>query len=877
MRPALCASLLAMLPVPAVAQWTDLSAPADADLRIVELSLRNRDTLVREILAWQVGDKGHLYLPFEEVMVATDFRITIDEKGADGWFLREDQRFRLDRAGNFALSAGRRFDLAPGDLAEIDGVAHVAVTALDRWFGLGLKWEADRQVVSLAPPYLLAGEENARRSGSAARSADLEDYSDLPRLASRPSWLSWPYLTANLALTAQNNGGRAFTGQGNLFAQGDLLGTTAQVALSTTIPGNVDGRITLGRYDAAGRLLGPLRATMGEIGDINLQAIPLLLRNGSGIGVQIGRAPLNTTGRFDQTDIVGGASPGWQAELYRDNQLLGFQTVGSDGRYLFAAVPLQFGSNQFSIILYGPSGERQTVNRSIAIDSAQIVPGTLTYSAAIMRQGRTLLRRSPFGIDRSDGSVQDDAVNLLANPTGLHAQIGLGYGLSRSLSVSALAARRQEDGGVRATYVGGGFAWLAGPVLASGDLLVQDGRATARRLAVLASIGGMSLSAEREEYDRDFVSDDSRLAAGVTTLSRDMMRLDGRIGTAGWSLGATRTRRSDGAADRFLNGRISFVAGPVSFSPRLSYRDIRVGVAGRQKRLDGGVSLAGSTGAWRLRAQFDYDIAPHFRVRNAGAEAGLRLNSWYLAAGADHDFQQGSTRERVSINRDWNGVRLGAEGRHDSSGKAWAGLLTLAFAIDRDPQWGGVRLGRDARSNSGTVVARMFEDRNGDGRRGQHEALVEGGEIISAPRGQVSTRNGVTVIENLPVDRPVAILPDLSNVENPYLAPSLPGRLITARAGGVVHVDIPVVETGSIELTLRDEKGGGVSGSVLSLARCGNDRAVARRARTAFDGLAAFDGVMPGCYRVSIGDRQIGAVEVSSGNLTTAILTLPSG
>lgn len=875
MRLALCTALMAMLPSTALAQWANLPAPPDADLRIAELSLRNRDTLVREFLAWQSGEKGPLYLPFEEVMVALDFQIAIDGQGADGWFLRESQRFHLDRAGGFVQSAGRRFDLAPGDLAEIDGVAHVAATALDRWFSLGVKWDADRQVVSLTPPYLLAGEENARRSGGAMRSADAADYGDLPQMASGPGWLSWPYLTANLALTGQSRAGRAMSGQGSLLAQGDLLGTTGQIALSASMPGQFDGRITLGRYDAAGRLLGPLGATRVEAGDINLQATQLLLRNGNGIGVQIGRMPLNATGRFDQTDLVGSAPPGWQAELYRDNQLLGFQTISGDGRYLFPAVPLQFGSNRFSIILYGPSGERQTIARAVDIDSAQIVPGTLTYSAAVMAQGRSLLRRSSLRLDRNAGTAEDNAVSLLSNPTGLHAQVGLGYGLSRSLSVSALAARRQEDGGVRATYVGGGFAWLAGSVLTSGDILVQSGGGTARRLAALTSIHGVSLAAEREDYDRNFLSDENRLAVGVTMRSRDTVRIDGRIGTAGWSLGGTRTRRSDGASDRFLTSRISFVAGPVSVSPRLSYRDIRVGIADRQKRLDGGMSLAGSTGAWRLRGQLDYDIAPRLRLRNTGAEAGLRLADWFLAAGVDRDFQQSSTRGRLSANRDWNGIRLGAEARYDSSGRAWLGLLTLAFALDRAPDRGNVRFGRDARSNSGTVVARLFEDRDGDGKRGRGDPLVDGGEIISAPRGQGATRDGVTVIENLPVDRPVAILPDLSSVENPYLAPSQPGRLVTTRPGGIVHVDIPVVETGSIELTIRNSAGIPLAGKIISLVPCENRPALTRRARTAFDGLSAFDLVTPGCYQVTFGEKNIGEVHVTGGKLSTDMLTLP--
>ncbi len=47
--------------------------------------------------------------------------------------------------------------------------------------------------------------------------------------------------------------------------------------------------------------------------------------------------------------MVGGAPPGWQAELYRDNELFKLQTISSDGRFLFQVVPPQFGVNRCQV------------------------------------------------------------------------------------------------------------------------------------------------------------------------------------------------------------------------------------------------------------------------------------------------------------------------------------------------------------------------------------------------------------------------------------------------------------------------------------------------------------------------------------------------
>src|SRR3546814_18132484 len=61
---------------------------------------------------------------------------------------------------------------------------------------------------------------------------------------------------------------------------------------------------------------------------------------------------------FDKTTFRGDLPAGWDAELYRNGQLLAFTSPNGDGRYEFIAVPLQYGSNRFEIVLYGPQGQK---------------------------------------------------------------------------------------------------------------------------------------------------------------------------------------------------------------------------------------------------------------------------------------------------------------------------------------------------------------------------------------------------------------------------------------------------------------------------------------------------------------------------------------
>src|SRR3546814_10416771 len=75
---------------------------------------------------------------------------------------------------------------------------------------------------------------------------------------------------------------------------------------------------------------------------------------------------------FDKTSFRGDLPAGWDAELYRNGQLLAFATLNGDGRYEFLDVPLQYGTNRFEIVLYGSQGQiRRELNQLQVRSEAQ--------------------------------------------------------------------------------------------------------------------------------------------------------------------------------------------------------------------------------------------------------------------------------------------------------------------------------------------------------------------------------------------------------------------------------------------------------------------------------------------------------------------------
>ena len=86
---------------------------------------------------------------------------------------------------------------------------------------------------------------------------------------------------------------------------------------------------------------------------------------------------------------------GWDAELYRNGQLIGFQEDDGDGRYEFLNVELFFGRNELEVVLYGPQGQVRREKTDFPVGFNQIEPGETYYWAGILQDDRDLIEINP--------------------------------------------------------------------------------------------------------------------------------------------------------------------------------------------------------------------------------------------------------------------------------------------------------------------------------------------------------------------------------------------------------------------------------------------------------------------------------------------------
>ncbi len=869
---------LACALVPAAALRADevqnAAIASTAELRIAEIRLRERQVLLSDVLIYEAAD-GVLLIPFDVLMEALDFRLAATpDGGIEGWFLRETQRLTVNRASRHVKVAGRELELLASDLVEIDGALHISSAALDRWLAMGVKWDGSSQGLTLAPPYLLAAEELARRqrgAGLAGAGRPAFDSTGFTPVSAPWAPIGWPVVNVNAAVTYDDRAGGVVV-QANALAEGDLLWATGRLALVGSSQGNIDARLTLARQDPQSRLLGGVGASIVEAGDIAVPANPLLQRNAFGVGFRIGREPLGSVGEFDRTDLIGDAPPGWQAELYRDSELLGFQTIASDGRYFFPEVPVLFGLNRFRIVLYGPAGERQEIARTFDIGANLVRPGEFRYNLVAMKQGYSLfggaLDLNP--LRPRDGLPDDPSPDRAAGgqfgfqQLASYIEARAAYGLTGDLGLSGFAAwRRLDADGSSIGYVGAGAITRVGSILTTLDAIVQDDGAAAGRASVTAGLGALGFTATHDRFGDGFLSEETGPERGGIA-SRTQAQVNGRIAGIGLGLGGALTELRSGGIDRNVNLRLNATITGFSIANSLLWREFR-SQPGQpaNERFDGQFTLSGGIGKVRLRGGIDYAMIPQVSARRLRGELSYRLKDWFLAASTDRDLENKAGQWGLVATRDWNGLRVGADLRYEDVRSEWRGLLTLSVSVDRDPLDHGLRFGRDAVGQRGTVLASGFRDSNGNGRRDPGEEMLGDVEIKVDPRGRVRRRNATIIAEELPLDRAIAVAPVLDGIDDPFLVATARGYLVTPRAGRPVRIAIPLVESGEVVLQLA-----GSSGGLVELISCTTGE-VAARERAAFDGQAFFTGVLPGCYLLRIEEREL-KIEVQPGEVTRA-------
>lgn len=847
----------------------ELSEDELLNLQIVELRLRSRQVLMADMLAYQIGDR--LYIPIEDLIYELGFQIEFDPEtgNGSGWFLRQTQTFELWPDANEVVIAGDAQLLADGAIRKDGHMLYVDASELSRWFQLNIEWNARDQRLNMAPDYLLPAEEYSRRSrqtGAASRRTSRLNIDHLDRVDSDFSWLGSPHGIADISANWSNESDRSNLVSGNLALKGDFLKMSAEFFGTANSEGRKSARLTLGRRDPTGQLLssvlGDYGATDIRLGDLTPVVSTLMPGAGSGLGIAVSRRDNRRSTDFDTTRIDGNAYPGWQAELYRDGALLGFVEIGNSGQYAFENVPLRFGLNRFRIELYGPSGERESVDRTIDISNAFVQQGKIAYDFRAMAVGKGVFR-NPLSVteqDLSDVQAADVAEEGFAAGDGMLLQGDITMGLTETISAGAGLNYRQIDQGEDQVTGTLSIARRAGGQIMTGRLAGQQDGGYAGLFGYSTELQNVSVTAQALHYSDKYSFSVEENDEESSRLQHQLeMRLDGRLEpsflpqAASWSAGIRNSWSSDGAISTDVQARLSATFKGISISQGALWRqDDRQSGSSDQFSLS--TSVSGNFKGWRYRGGLDTRLSPDAEFRNVRFDIARRYGDWYGRLGYSRDLSSDSSGWTGGISRDFNGVRFGLDVRHDPDESDTEALFTIGFDFDRSPGGNGMRFGRDARSDRGIAKVRVYEDVDLDGRYSEADRVIPNAGLIVEPRARVQAGDEALYVDDLSNQQLTGVAVDKDQLADPYLVPASKGASFIARPAGEVQVDLPVVMSGEVEIAIRDEEGAPVEGLIAELNSCRSDGEFSDRLRerSAFDGYVFFQFVRPGCYELSV-------------------------
>ena len=777
-------------------------------------------------------------------------RIDLTARKASGWAFKESNRITLDYAAMRASYGARSEAIAPGTIRETPEGWCIQASALARWFGIGVTPVTAGSALLLQSDAKLPVELAMEREARAARIKPARfDLSSLPQV--RIPYRMWraPALdfVVSAGATYRASDGVRVDRSTSIYAAGEIahLSYDAQVTTNQRgMPSNV--RLRAYRSDPDGNLLGPARATHFGLGDVQGFDSKLTGTAAFGRGAVVTNRPLTTQTAFDRTRFEGDLPAGWEAELYRNDELLGFAKPTSDQRYVFDNVQLLYGDNSIRIVLYGPQGQVRERDELINVGQDSAPPGKTWYWAGFNQPNRDIftLHKPPDG----------------ANLPRAQATVALEHGLDDRTSVAALARAMLIDD-QRVTFIEGSVRRSVGLALIEVGGARESSGGLAARAQILGRFGPVNVNAQA------LVANDFHLNGGQLESVRDYsLALDSRSGSAARSFRRTptstfRTATGPGSSTPPRacppNFRRFDLATAVHYTRQLGSS---AGPPAQQPQTTVDVIGSGRIGDVRLRGGTTFEVTPSARLRTAEIEA-------YWSASENVDWDAGlayeatahRARARLSYVRRLSSLAVALTGEAASDGSVAFGV-NLNFSLDPSRRF---NLSRRPIAQAGEIHALVYRDLNDNGVRDGDEP-TEKGAIVTTGTQQAekpTNSNGAALVAGLAPFQPVAVGIDVTSLADPMLVPKKALQVVVPRPGVPAEVQIGLVGGGDVEGALVKSGGAGFEGVDLELVDAGGK--VIAKTRTDYDGFFLFERIAYGSYRSALHRDSAEAAKVS--------------
>ena len=585
-------------------------------------------------------------------------RIDLEARKASGWAFKEEHKIAIDAEAGTASFGGKSERLGPTTVRETPDGWCVDSEALSRWFGIGVKPVMSGAALVLESEAKLPVELAIERKQRAARLKPAKfEIKSLPQV--RLPYRMWraPALdfVVSAGATYRASDGVRVDRRTSIYAAGEIAHLSYDAQLSTNEKGVPSAfRMRAYRSDPDGGLLGPLKATHFGFGDVPGFDSALAGAGPTGRGAVVTNRPLFNPTAFGRTRFEGDLPAGWEAELYRNGELLAFARPTEGQRYIFEDVQLLYGENRINIVLYGPQGQVRSREELINVGQDNVPAGKTWYWAGFNQPGRDLV-------------ALHDSPDALTQPE-LQATVGVEHGIDNVTSVGALARMMLLDD-ERVTFVEGSVRRSIGSAMVEVAGAADSGGGKAARAQVLARFGAVNASAEALVADdfpihggrRRTLKDFNLSLSAPLKLGRTVIPAHGNVRL---------TDHGDGTSQLEAAGRLSTTIDRFNLATDILYRRHFL-AHGPAPPAEVEMALIGSgrVGDVRIRGAASAQVAPVTRLRSAELSAYWSASDtvdWEAALAWDGGPER--ARARLTHVRRFDSMALAVTGEAASDG-----------------------------------------------------------------------------------------------------------------------------------------------------------------------------------------------------------------
>lgn len=828
-------------------QWLSEDSENAEPFDIILTVKRKGKTVSRSVIGIQKGI--NTYIPMQDLANALRFKINMDlaNETVSGFWGTEDNTYSVNVPNNTYSVKGESFALPAGSVlvqnfGEGLGDIYVTEELLNTIWSIKLRFDPAQMALLIETPQLLPVEREKMREERQKKflaQSELEadryeemDYAFIPndyKAISKPA--------VNVATqTRWDNKNSELSQTSNLHGVNDLMFTSADYNIQSNY-NNEDGmditsaRLRLERRADAGHEL-PLGLKLFEAGDISVQPPSLIDRNQNGAGVSVSNKPFKRGRTFDIITVEGTGQPGWDVEVYNDNQLMNFGVIDENGEYRFEGIEMDYGTNTIRTILYGPQGQVEERVEEYNIANNMLAQGDVRVEATVMDANQNLIEVEDTGNRVTDGYFHTASVSA---------------GLNERLTPFVTTTRANTEAGTK-DYVSAGtnFTALGGIGVIEGYKDLDGGTAFDARYS--KNFAGLKLTG-RTSFFNDFESDEANFGTAAKEFEGEL-----RAATSFKTDAGSLRLGANTAHTKFQSGkdRTTFVTTQSlgQAGRRFSNRTVTRLQEGSHERTTGRLSAdARLSDLWNFRSSLNYEASPDAQIETALAEMRYNDRDRFTASGdIRHDLKNSLTSLGVDASYDFRKF-LGGIGLNWDIGEGFDAILRTSMSLGPFGKDESYIMSSDSLTSKTALQGRIFRDRNNDGIFNEEDEPVQNARLrVNGVRTDKTDEDGM--IEALhPTSQGLAtVLLDDKTVPDDLLVMRDDGYYTVLRPVTKPFVDIPMVVSGALDGNVYFSDG--KPAPTLRVQLLDAQGTMLEETTTDFNGYYNFEEVRPGQYKV---------------------------